>query len=96
MSSTNGQQMADSDQGQAGPRGPVDPLRVPRFTGPPTFARLPRIDEVDTFDVAVVGVPFDTGTSYRPGARFGPQAVRQGSRLLCGYHVGLDPYPFGL
>jgi agmatinase len=53
------------------PIGPIDPLVVPRFAGPSTFARLPRLDQVDRADVAIVGVPFDTGVSYRPGARFG-------------------------
>ena len=76
------------------PIGPIDPLKVPRFAGPSTFARLPRLDEVDRADVAIVGVPFDTGVSYRPGARFGPIAVRQASRLLRGYHPGLDVMPF--
>ncbi|WP_433349760.1 agmatinase [Microtetraspora malaysiensis] len=76
------------------PRGPVDSSRVPRFAGPATFARLPRLDEVDRADVAVVGVPFDTGVSYRPGARFGPSAVREASRLLRPYHPGLDVSPF--
>jgi agmatinase len=75
-------------------RGPLDALRVPRFAGAPTFARLPRIDEVDGFAVAVLGVPFDSGVTYRPGARFGPQAVRQGSRLLRPYHAQLDTEPF--
>jgi agmatinase len=45
--------------------------------------------------VAVVGVPFDSGTSYRPGARFGPTAVRQGSRLLRPWHPSLRVAPFG-
>jgi agmatinase len=74
-------------------RGPVDTTRVPRFAGPPTFALLPRLDEVGPCDVAVVGVPFDSGTSYRPGARFGPAAVRQGSRLLRPWHAALDVAP---
>ncbi len=74
--------------------GPVDPLKVPRYAGPATFARLPRRDEVDRCDVAVVGVPFDSGVTYRPGARFGPMAVRQASRLLRAYHPGLDVHPF--
>jgi agmatinase len=52
--------------------GPVDATRVPRYAGPATFARLPRLDEVSRADVAVLGVPFDSGVSYRPGARFGP------------------------
>ena len=76
------------------PRGPVDASRVPRFAGPATFARLPRLDQVERCDVAVVGVPFDSGVSYRPGARFGPAAVREGSRLLRPYHPGLDVSPF--
>ena len=55
---------------------------VPRYAGPDTFARLPRLDDVGRADVAVLGVPFDSGVSYRPGARFGPAAVRAGSKLL--------------
>jgi guanidinobutyrase / D-arginase len=76
------------------PRGQTDALVVPRFAGPATFARLPRRDEVSRCDVAVVGVPFDSGVTYRPGARFGPAAVRQASRLLRPYHPGLDVEPF--
>ncbi|GLY53271.1 agmatinase [Lentzea sp. NBRC 102530] len=74
--------------------GPVDSREVPRYAGPATFARLPRLDQVAHADVAVVGVPFDTGVSYRPGARFAPSAVRQASRLLRPYHPGLDVSPF--
>ena len=59
---------------------PVDGTVVPRYAGFSTFARLPRIGDVPTYDVAVVGIPFDTGVSYRPGARFGPAHVRQCSR----------------
>ena len=51
-----------------GPVGPVDATKVPRYAGPPTFARLPRLDEVGRADVAVLGVPFDSGVSYRPGS----------------------------
>ncbi|MFC0107158.1 agmatinase [Kibdelosporangium aridum] len=74
--------------------GPVDSSKVPRFAGPATFARLPRLDEVGKADIAVVGVPFDIGVSYRPGARFAPAAVREASRLLRPYHPGLDVSPF--
>ena len=74
-------------------RGPMDASKTPRFACPPTFALLPRRDEVSSCDVAVVGVPFDTGTSYRPGARFGPAAVRQGSRLLRPWHPALQIGP---
>jgi agmatinase len=76
------------------PIGPVDASVVPRFAGPETFARLPRIDQVEHADVAVVGFPFDSGVSYRPGARFGPQHVRQSSKLLRPYHPPLDVHPF--
>ena len=76
------------------PLGPVDPLVVPRYAGPGTFARLPRLDQVDRCDVAIWGVPFDSGVTYRPGARFGPAAIRAGSRLARGYHPGLDVHPF--
>ena len=77
-----------------GRTGPVDASLVPRFAGPPTFARLPRLDEVSDIDVAVVGVPFDAGVTYRPGARFGPAHVRESSRLLRPYNPALDVSPF--
>jgi agmatinase len=76
------------------PVGPVDPLVVPRYAGAATFARLPRREDVDVCDVAVLGIPFDSGVTYRPGARFGPQGVRTGSRLLRAYHAALDVMPF--
>ncbi len=76
------------------PVGPPDPREVPRFAGLATYARLPRIEDVPRADVAVLGVPFDSGTSFRPGARFGPEAVRAGSRLLRPYHLALDVEPW--
>jgi agmatinase len=77
------------------PVGPVDGRLVPRFAGSGSFARLPEIDRVSDYDVAILGVPFDVGTSYRPGARFGPMAVRQASRhLRPGHHVELGSTPF--
>lgn len=78
----------------APPTGPADGRVVPRFAGPATFARLPTTDQVERVDVAVLGAPFDGGTSYRPGARFGPQAIRAASRLLRAYHPELDVSPF--
>jgi agmatinase len=45
-------------------------------------------------DVAILGVPFDAGTTYRPGARFGPAGIREGSRLLRSLHPALDVEPF--
>ncbi len=80
----------------ATPRGPVDSSRIPRYAGPATFARLPRLDEVGTADVAVIGVPFDSGVSYRPGARFGGNAIREASRLLRPYNPAQDASPFAL
>lgn len=75
--------------------GPVDGTKVPRYAGAPTFARLPRIDEVSRYDVAVLGAPFDSGVSFRPGARFGPSAIRQASRnLRPAYNPELDIAPF--
>jgi agmatinase len=76
------------------PVGPVDPLVVPRYAGAATFARLPRREDVDVCDVAILGIPFDSGVTYRPGARFGPQGIRTGSRLLRAYHAALDVMPF--
>ena len=78
------------------PLGPVDATKVPRYAGPPTFARLPRTDEVTHTDVAVVGIPFDSGVSYRPGARFGPGHIRAASKLLRPYHPRLDIEPFAV
>jgi agmatinase len=74
--------------------GPLSGLSVPRYAGPATFARLPRTDQVERFDVAVLGVPFDSAVTYRPGARFGPGAIRSASKLLRAYHPGQDVEPF--
>ncbi|ORY98247.1 hypothetical protein BCR43DRAFT_545985 [Syncephalastrum racemosum] len=71
------------------------------FAGIPTFAHLPyeqcfTNSSID-FDIAFIGAPFDTGTSYRPGARFGPAGIRDGSRRLAlygGYNVPMDINPF--
>ena len=74
---------------------PVSGTVVPRYAGPSTFARLPELRDVEECDVAIIGVPFDAGTSYRPGARFGPQSVRQASRQLrTNYHPNYDVEPF--
>ncbi|MEW1718880.1 agmatinase [Streptomyces sp. NPDC093109] len=74
--------------------GALDATRVPRFAGLGTFARIPDIGSVGDYDIAVLGVPFDGGTSYRPGARFGPMGVRQASRhLRPKFHVELGTAP---
>lgn len=74
--------------------GPVDGTASPRFAGLTTFARLPRREDAPRHDIAVVGVPFDAGTTYRPGARFGPSGIRQASRLLRPYNPAQEVSPF--
>ena len=76
------------------PIGPSDASVSPRYAGIATFARLPRLEDVDHADIVVVGVPFDSGVSYRPGARFGPAHVREASRLLRPYNPVQDVEPF--
>lgn len=76
--------------------GPADASVVPRFAGVRTFARLPHIAvPAPDVDAAIVGVPFDTATSFRSGARFGPEAIRSASALLRPYHPPLDVQVFG-
>lgn len=67
---------------------------VPRFAGISTFARLPHTRDLSDVDVAVIGVPFDGGASYRPGPRFGPQRIREMSALLRGFNPSLGVEPF--
>ncbi|TMC89742.1 MAG: agmatinase, partial [Chloroflexi bacterium] len=68
--------------------GPADSLASPRFSGIRTYARLPQLTDLADVDVAIVGVPFVTGGTYRVGARFGPQAIRAASALIRPYHTG--------
>lgn len=70
-----------------------DSRRSPRFAGICTFGRYPRLEDVDHEpDWAVYGVPFDGGVTYRPGARFGPRAIREASQYLKRYSIeqGVD------
>ncbi|MFL6051474.1 MAG: agmatinase [Actinoallomurus sp.] len=76
------------------PIGPPDASINPRYAGIATFARLPRLEDVPRADIAVVGVPFDSGVSYRPGARFGPSHIREASRLLRPYNPEQAVAPF--
>jgi agmatinase len=62
---------------------------VPRYSGVRTFARLPQADGPQGLAAAVLGIPFDTATSYRAGARFGPEAIRSASALLRPYDPAL-------
>lgn len=70
------------------PYRPVDARVMPRFAGIKTFMRLPHVTGTEGVDVAAVGIPFDTGTSFRPGPRFGPEAIRSASALLRPFHPG--------
>jgi agmatinase len=71
---------------------PVSPREVPRFAGVSTFLRLPLHADPHDVDAMIVGAPFDGGTTFRPGARFGPRGVRTASALTRGFHPdpGLD------
>jgi agmatinase len=72
----------------------IDALKSPRFTQVSTFARLPLCEDLSEVKAVFLGIPFDDATTYRPGARFGPMGIRQGSRLLRPYNQFLDVYPF--
>jgi agmatinase len=65
---------------------PWDAFEAPRFTGPRTYARLPYIKDLDGVQAAVFGMPWDGGTSFRSGARFGPEAVRSASGMIRTYN----------
>jgi agmatinase len=67
----------------------LDAMVYPRFEGIRTFMRLPFVQDFQDVDVAIVGVPFDTGGTYRVGARFGPSGIRQESMLLRPYNPAL-------
>ncbi len=65
---------------------PLSGREYPRFSAVKTFFRLPVAELDGGFDVALFGVPFDGGVSYRPGARFAPSSVREISSLGRGFH----------
>ena len=73
---------------------PRDASTSPRFAQVPSFMRLPLVEDARDLDVALLGVPFDGGVSYRPGPRFGPQEIRQHSRLIRPYNPVLGVQPF--
>jgi agmatinase len=75
--------------------GPPEASAAPRYTGIRTFARAPLLSSPDGLDLAVVGVPFDTATSMRPGARFGPAGIRDASLLLRPWHPVQQVEVFG-
>jgi guanidinobutyrase len=73
---------------------PLSGNDMPRFGGISTFMRLPGTNAPADLDVAVVGVPFDIGTSNRPGARFGPRGIRGESVLIRPYNMATRAAPF--
>src|SRR3954468_22826777 len=73
---------------------PVDALVYPRFSGIPTFMRLPHVTDPSELDVALIGIPFDGGTTYRPGTRFGPRNIRVQSAMIRPWNPGLKMNPF--
>jgi agmatinase len=69
---------------------PADSFETPRFSGVRTFMRLPNVTDLENADAAIVGAPFDTGATFRVGARFGPEGIRSASHLLRRYNPSLD------
>src|SRR6266566_3370000 len=69
-------------------------FKSPRFAQPATFMRLPHVDDPHGLDVAIIGVPFDGGTSYRPGSRYGPREIRNQSSLIRSYSYFQRVAPF--
>ena len=77
--------------------GPVDASKIPRFAGSASFAGCRASIKSPSADVVVVGVPFDSGVSYRPGARFGPSHIEEETvAALRPYNPALDVSPFDI
>src|SRR5688572_10455214 len=74
---------------------PLDSGLVPRFAGPASFMRLPTA-QPEQVDVALIGVPFDGGTTNRTGARHGPREIRNQSSLVRRVHHVTRISPFDL
>jgi agmatinase len=73
---------------------PRPAFESPRFAQPATFMRLPHVTDPKGLDVAIVGVPFDGGTSYRPGSRYGPREIRNQSSLIRSHSFFQNVSPF--
>lgn len=73
---------------------PLGGNEMPRFGGITTFMRLPNRSEPADLDVGIFGVPFDLGTSNRPGARFGPRGIREESVMIRPYNMATRAAPF--
>lgn len=76
------------------PAQPLSGNAMPRFGGIATMMRLPQATQPVGLDAAFIGVPLDTGTSHRPGARFGPRQIRAESALLRPYNMATGAAPF--
>lgn len=74
----------------------ADPQRQPRYTGIPTFFRLPYTETLDGLDIGIVGVPFDGGVTHRTGARHGPREMRNASSLIRKLNAATGIAPFEL
>jgi len=75
---------------------PVDAAEVPRFAGQATFMRLPAVPSAEGLDIALVGIPWDGGTTNRAGARHGPREIRSQSSLMRKVHHVSKIAPFSL
>ncbi len=75
---------------------PFDSGTTPRFQEPATFMRAQRHPVSAALDIALAGVPFDLGATFRPGARHGPAAVREAGRLIRAVNPATGVAPFRL
>ena len=73
---------------------PLGGNEIPRFAGPATMMRLPAKPSAEGLDACFVGVPFDSGTSNRAGARHGPRQIRAESCMLRPYNMATRAAPF--
>lgn len=73
---------------------PVDALVYPRFSGIATFMRLPHVTRAQELDIALIGIPYDGGATYRSGPRFGPRHVRDQSAIIRPWNPALNCDPF--
>jgi len=84
----------DPDANESANPQPLGGNDMPRFGGITTFMRLPNRSEPADLDVGIFGVPFDLGTSNRPGARFGPRGIREESVMIRPYNMATRAAPF--
>ena len=77
---------------------PVSGMELPRFAGVPTFMRLPYVGFEDAriadVDLGIIGVPWDSGTTNRPGPRHGPRQLRDASTMIRAQNGATGVRPF--